>query len=241
MEAMRCLKRRLSDIVYRTMLGDFVTGRVTGPGGQRGDDSGSSAAGSQPHTGSSDKPLPGPATTQPRTPPCPPRLDTEGSHERAYRLLPWSRNVGGGRSVADSISTHRTRRLADTCFVRVRWWSCCRGRAAGSTPMWSGGQRHAVRAMPSRGDFDRAWRSKALRQSLQRDHGCRSRNGWNRHNRRRLRGHGDSRRRRVPSAWRPCSCLPTPTLVAAAAARVRPLITGPLLRRERVNGGRSVR
>ena len=26
MEAMRCLKRRLSDIVYRTMLGDYVTG-----------------------------------------------------------------------------------------------------------------------------------------------------------------------------------------------------------------------
>ena len=41
---------------------------VTGPGGQRGDDSDSSAAGSQPHTGTSDKPLPGPATTKPTTP-----------------------------------------------------------------------------------------------------------------------------------------------------------------------------
>jgi transposase len=68
MEAMRCLKRRLSDIVYRTMLGDYTAGKVTGPGGQRGHDSDSSATGSQPHTGSSDKPLPGPATTQPRTP-----------------------------------------------------------------------------------------------------------------------------------------------------------------------------
>ena len=67
MEAMRCLKRRLSDIVYRTMLGDFVAAKVTGPGGHRGNDSDSSAAGSQPRTGSSDKPLPGPATTQPRT------------------------------------------------------------------------------------------------------------------------------------------------------------------------------
>ena len=67
MEAMRCLKRRLSDIVYRTMLGDFVSGKVTGPGGHRGNDPDSSAAGSQPRTGSSDKPLPGPATTQPRT------------------------------------------------------------------------------------------------------------------------------------------------------------------------------
>jgi transposase len=31
-EAMRCLKRRLSDIVYRTMLNDLVTNKVTGPG-----------------------------------------------------------------------------------------------------------------------------------------------------------------------------------------------------------------
>lgn len=41
---------------------------VTGPGGQPGSDSDSSAAGSQPHTSSSDKPLPGPAGTHPRTP-----------------------------------------------------------------------------------------------------------------------------------------------------------------------------
>ncbi len=72
MEAMRCLKRRLSDLVYRTMLDDALATtrapRRTGPGGQRGDDSDSSAAGSHPHTGSSDKPLPGPATPQPRTP-----------------------------------------------------------------------------------------------------------------------------------------------------------------------------
>ena len=72
MEAMRCVKRRLSDIVFQTMLNDAVrtTGATTrtGPGGQRGNDSDSSAAGSQPHTNSSDKPLPGPATTNPRTP-----------------------------------------------------------------------------------------------------------------------------------------------------------------------------
>lgn len=66
-EAMRLLKRRLSDIVFRTMLADAARQMATGPGGQQGDDSDSSAAGSQPHTGSSDKPLPGPATTKPRT------------------------------------------------------------------------------------------------------------------------------------------------------------------------------
>ncbi len=72
MEAMRALKRRLSNIVYKTMVDDAITHAVadarTGPGGQRGNDSDSSAAGSHPHTSSSDKPLPGPATTDPRPP-----------------------------------------------------------------------------------------------------------------------------------------------------------------------------
>ena len=66
-EAMRCLKRRLSDIVFRTMVNDAARQMATSPGGQRGNDSDSSAAGPQPHTGTSDKPLPGPATAQPRT------------------------------------------------------------------------------------------------------------------------------------------------------------------------------
>jgi transposase len=68
MEAMRCVKRRLSDIVYRQMLNDSMQHTKTGPGGQRGNDSDSSATGSHPHAGSSDKPLPGPAKTQPMTP-----------------------------------------------------------------------------------------------------------------------------------------------------------------------------
>jgi transposase len=72
MESMRALKRRLSNIVYRTMLDDAITHTIgwsrTGPGGQRGHDSDSSATGSHPHTGSSDKPLPGPARPQRRTP-----------------------------------------------------------------------------------------------------------------------------------------------------------------------------
>ena len=67
-EAMRCLKRRLSDLVYKTMLDDLVVSAGTGPGGHRGNVSESSAAGSHPHTSSSDKSLPGPANRQPRTP-----------------------------------------------------------------------------------------------------------------------------------------------------------------------------
>jgi transposase len=72
MEAMRCVKRRLSDIVFYTMLNDAVRTHQattrTGPGGQRGNDSDSCAAGSHPQANSSDKSLPGPATTDPRTP-----------------------------------------------------------------------------------------------------------------------------------------------------------------------------
>jgi transposase len=67
MEALRCLKRRLSDLVYKAMLDDLAGNTVTGPGGQLGDDSDSSATGSQPAASSSDKPLPGPAAPKPRT------------------------------------------------------------------------------------------------------------------------------------------------------------------------------
>ena len=87
MEAMRSLKRRLSDIVYKTMLDDTIAApKATGPGGQQGNDSDSSAAGSQPHTDSSDKPLPGPVTRKPNT--LPAALDTEGRHERALVVAP---------------------------------------------------------------------------------------------------------------------------------------------------------
>jgi len=60
MEAMRALKRRLSDIVYRTMVADAAAAGA-GPGGHRDDDTDSSAAGSQSHTSSSEQPLPEPA------------------------------------------------------------------------------------------------------------------------------------------------------------------------------------
>jgi len=55
---------------FQQMLNDSVRSTVTGTGlgGQRGNDSDSSAAGSQPHTNSSDKPLLGPAERKPRTP-----------------------------------------------------------------------------------------------------------------------------------------------------------------------------
>jgi len=72
MEAIRCLKRRISDALYRQLRADAHTtpaaDQNAGPGGHRGASQISSAAGFHPHTGTSDQPLPGPA---PSTLPAP--------------------------------------------------------------------------------------------------------------------------------------------------------------------------
>lgn len=60
MEAMRCLRRRLSDVVYRQLIADAAR-KQAGPGGHSGAALKSSAADLTPVIGSSDKPLPGPA------------------------------------------------------------------------------------------------------------------------------------------------------------------------------------
>ena len=71
-EALRCLKRRLSDAVYRQLLrdaqGDAQASQAASPRGQQGATTNSRAAGSTPNTSSSDKSLPGPAGTDPTSP-----------------------------------------------------------------------------------------------------------------------------------------------------------------------------
>jgi transposase len=74
-EAMRCLKRRISDALYRQLLADARQAARTDPrqpseadpGGHCGASLQSSAADLHPHIGTSDQPLPGPApaTLQP--------------------------------------------------------------------------------------------------------------------------------------------------------------------------------
>jgi transposase len=67
-EARRCLKRRLADHIWRTMITDERRAAAN-PGGHQGATLQSSAAGLTPTTSSSDKSLPGPAThdsTMPR-------------------------------------------------------------------------------------------------------------------------------------------------------------------------------
>jgi transposase len=66
MEAMRALKRRLSNVVYARMIADQNRRQATGPGGHSGTTLQSSVTDLTPDIGSSDKPLPGPATCQPK-------------------------------------------------------------------------------------------------------------------------------------------------------------------------------
>jgi transposase len=67
MEAMRCLKRRLSNVVYKQMVHDQTRRLAADPGGHSGTTLRSSVTDLTPDIGSSDKPLPGPATAHPRT------------------------------------------------------------------------------------------------------------------------------------------------------------------------------
>jgi transposase len=83
MEAMRCLKRRRSDAVYRQLVADTADRSpthdqptpdavdappVTDPGGHPGAPTDSSAADSNPDIDASKKSLPGPATPNLRRP-----------------------------------------------------------------------------------------------------------------------------------------------------------------------------
>ena len=64
MEALRCLKRRISDVIYRRLLTDTRAAQDTAktdPGGHCGASQESSAADLPPHIDTSDQPLPGPA------------------------------------------------------------------------------------------------------------------------------------------------------------------------------------
>ncbi|HTE70190.1 MAG TPA: transposase [Actinomycetes bacterium] len=99
MEAMRCLRRRLSDVVYRQLVADAQAPATTsgsppaeskaGPGGHPGATLQSSAADLPPDIGTSDQSLPGPA---PATLPVP-AATAQGSRGPDNRQS--SRRAGG--------------------------------------------------------------------------------------------------------------------------------------------------
>jgi transposase len=63
LEAIRCLKRRISDAIYRQLLDDAQRAAGAGPGGHCGASQESSAVDLPPHIDTSDQPLPEPAPT----------------------------------------------------------------------------------------------------------------------------------------------------------------------------------
>ncbi|TWP31683.1 IS110 family transposase, partial [Leekyejoonella antrihumi] len=85
-EALRCLKRRISDVIYKQLVADAARAAHTdlwpgvsaGPGGHCGTTLKSSAADFHPIIDSSDQPLPGPADPTLRRPSSP----NEPQHER---------------------------------------------------------------------------------------------------------------------------------------------------------------
>ncbi|KRC90068.1 transposase [Terrabacter sp. Root85] len=82
MEALRCLKRRLSDVVYRRLVAD-ARAADTGPGGHCGATLQSSAVDLHPHIDTSDQPLPGPATPTLRPTPPPRKATPPKAHASA--------------------------------------------------------------------------------------------------------------------------------------------------------------
>jgi len=86
MEAMRCLQRRLYDVIYRQLLADSLQPMGTSPGGHPGNDSDSSATGSHPDTALRKSHFPDPSPTSLELH-CQSRLDTEGSHVRRVLTL----------------------------------------------------------------------------------------------------------------------------------------------------------
>ena len=87
MEAMRCLKRRLSDVVYRQLLADALRPSAAGPGGHSGAATSSSAVDSNPDIDASEKSLPGPATGN-ATPTRGTRPDRSSARSRRPQTTP---------------------------------------------------------------------------------------------------------------------------------------------------------
>ena len=98
-EALRSLKRQVSNAIYARLQADArrAAARAQGPGGQPGNDSGSSAAGLHPAGRLFGKPLPGLATTlRPLPGTCRPALPAPGAELAIPRSLPSCRRRNRG-------------------------------------------------------------------------------------------------------------------------------------------------
>jgi hypothetical protein len=109
MEALRALKRRLSDVIYRRLVADAQRRDLiddgTGPGGHCGATQESSAADLPPHVDTSDKPLPGPVNLK-ATPAATAGQDRSSSRSRRPVTAPTAAVVK--RSLLDDGEDRRT-------------------------------------------------------------------------------------------------------------------------------------
>jgi transposase len=110
MEAMRCLRRRLSDAVYRQLVTDAQVQEEASPGGHPGASLESSAAGLSPDTGTSDQPLPGPApqTLPPPRPAPQPMAPAAAAIRRRARGVNVERPTGRTTLTPTSAATPST-------------------------------------------------------------------------------------------------------------------------------------
>ena len=86
-EALRALKRQVSDAIYRHLKADAARAATAGPGGHPGNDTDASAAGSHPERRLFGPATPGPEPTL-RPPPGPSKATRPGSSRRTKRLVP---------------------------------------------------------------------------------------------------------------------------------------------------------
>ncbi len=111
-EALRSLKRQISNAIFACLQADArraAAASAKDPGGQQGNDSVASAAGSHPGTGSSGKPLPGPVTTlRPRPATQPQGLSVPGAGLAIPRSLPPSAGAAAGPGGAPAAKRGRT-------------------------------------------------------------------------------------------------------------------------------------
>jgi transposase len=118
MEAMRCLRRRLSDAVYRQLAADAAGQEEASPGGHPGASLISSAAGLSPDTGTSDQPLPGPA--HPTLPP--PSTTPKAMAPAAAATRRRARGVNVERPTgSDSPGESHPRASTDPCVTVSRY------------------------------------------------------------------------------------------------------------------------
>ncbi|MCK0112839.1 IS110 family transposase [Ornithinimicrobium sp. F0845] len=113
MEALRCLKRRISDAIYRQLVADAQRAAAArseaGPGGHCGASLESSAVDLPPHIDTSDQPLPGPApTTLPLTTPTAKPLPGPAPQppQRRARAVKVQRPTGRTTLTATSAGAH---------------------------------------------------------------------------------------------------------------------------------------